>query len=71
MIASMSSRSWLPQRPLLFIKFGVWRRGSDEAIAIGDVASTAVVAALLGRVPLHRKTGVISTGAFRPIGVAR
>ncbi len=66
-----SSIGWLPQQPLLFVKFGVWRRDTDEAIAIGDVASTAVVAALLRRVPLHRKTGVISIGAFRRITVAR
>ena len=66
-----NSIGWLPDQYRLFVKFGVWRRDTDEPIAIGEAASAAVTAALLRRVPLHRKTGVIATGAFRRIAVAR
>jgi hypothetical protein len=58
---------WLPEHGFAFVRFGVWRRDSNEAVALGRETLGALASTLLAEMPVHRKTGITQTGPARRI----
>lgn len=65
------SVAWLPAQPRASVRFGVWRRDTDEPLALGDATVETIIRTLLRQVPIRRKTGTIEVGPFYRVAKGR